>query len=80
MGIPQPGLNSPVDLLSPGAACNHGADSWDHISSDEHGFGGRYWKAVEDCEGNAYFLSDGNASPAASPVASMPYRRTAASS
>jgi hypothetical protein len=64
--LPQPEEARAVDLLTASASCDHQGDSWDHIAIDEHGFGGRYQKIVEDGEGNVFLLSDGDASPAAS--------------
>ena len=58
--IGQPGETFVVDSLGADPNCNHASDAWRHIRSGERGFTGRYWRIVEDGEGNRFFLSDGN--------------------
>lgn len=57
--LPNTLLRSPVDVLAPGALCDHGEDAWTHFAPDDSGFGGRYWRTAEDGLGRRYFLSDG---------------------
>ena len=57
--LPNTTLRAPVDVLTPGAGCNHTADAWAHIAPDDSGFGGRYWGAKEDGLGRRFFYSDG---------------------
>lgn len=58
--MPTTGLADTLDILTPGAACNHGEDVWRRIAPEENDFLGRYWRAVIDGEGHHYFLSDGD--------------------
>ena len=57
--LPQPTLSNPVDMLRGDSGCGHTADQWDHIGVDQHRFGGRYWRALRDGEGNLFWLADG---------------------
>jgi ligand-binding sensor domain-containing protein len=52
------GETSPVDVLRADPACVHANDVWQRIDAGELGFGGRYWRILEDGAGNRFFLSD----------------------
>jgi ligand-binding sensor domain-containing protein len=63
--LPNTLLRAPVDVLTPGALCDHGEDAWAHYAPDDAGFGGRYWGTALDGVGRRYLLSDGEQETAA---------------
>lgn len=59
--LPNTGDARAIDILAPGAGCDHSHDDWAHIPHGDHRFDGRYWRTARDADGNLFFLSDGDA-------------------